>query len=1006
MSELLAKGHIGVDARRAVAKLREHLLVDLHAYLLELVRAAVLAGAEDVQVHYDADDLYVRFAASPCAPKEAERLLDYALAYDNDRGRCLRLLAVGVNAALGLRPTFVDVYVLAEDGAPIRFRYDPNRLVEPDEDSALCDRTNGALPPDGRGLVGTCIHVRRRWDWSTLKRAVTGHEPPELGLLRLATYDLPIALVVQDVPMERPPRSRVLLRASSRSRWRTEVELLAAEAPPHLTFLELGVRLATHAWSPWPEASMDHLGPRLSIRGVVDAPDLPTNASRSAVRVDDRQLVSAVRSIEHTLGTTIVQLARHVTEGMSDDIELLTTDQAELNDLWGRIGCVLMHAAWTRPTEGTGAEGLLDVPILRNAVGQSIRPRQVLQWLEDRRTLNLYRADVALPEHNSPIVQQAVWVHAPWVELMFAPLPTEELAERLEAIHRGIIRRTQLLRSPASEPVVSRTDEEIAQTKFHVKDGKSEGLRGELSIRDPFVHKLARLRIFVEDRLIETVELSWDQLAIPIDAAVAWPDRLVPTLAYDGVERNRSFRRLVSRLGKQAVSMIAQLWERVEGQDVPHALRALARLAFVNHPELALRSWLKHVPCFSTTTGAWLSLTQLAEMDRPVRVVPRAGLGLAREAVDGLPVVVFDEDEPGFQAAIAAGHLTAVRYDEGLRRTATHCALATRDKLEASLRAAMLTEGVSDPLLIWFEGPGFRGFVTPGSSRRALRHHLGVLVAQTPRPFGIGVTTVAIDEDSLVPSADWERIEWPRALPRLFDADRHLCDAVLDDLEGKKGKFGDGNLRELVRDYLVAADADLEKLPGLSDGQADEDRERQVRVSRLLSRFSDVRPRPSADRSKATGSWLSMPLRPLAAPLAPPPGLVPPRPEQPGSLALEFPELPRLELPKLEPPLAQPARPLPTDPLEAALVSALVRMAAPRGKVVHRSSGPLLRYDPARSELSVCVEHPVYKMVRRGAADPALSKALAAAAITEINRSLASVTDAEERRAIVDLLRT
>ncbi len=69
----VATGHIKVDARRARAKLREHLLVDLHLYALEIARSAVASGARRIDLRYDADDVVITWDGRPFDGEILER---------------------------------------------------------------------------------------------------------------------------------------------------------------------------------------------------------------------------------------------------------------------------------------------------------------------------------------------------------------------------------------------------------------------------------------------------------------------------------------------------------------------------------------------------------------------------------------------------------------------------------------------------------------------------------------------------------------------------------------------------------------------------------------------------------------------------------------------------------------------------------------------------------------------------------------------------------------------
>ena len=132
----MRKGRIRVDARKAMAKLREHLLVDLHLYAVEAVRAAVLAGATRVDVTYDADDLIVTWDGALLDAGSLPRLFEHLVGEEEgEEARQKRLLALAVNAALGLAPAWVAV-TSAGGGTAARVTWSP----------ALVAATRGSAP--------------------------------------------------------------------------------------------------------------------------------------------------------------------------------------------------------------------------------------------------------------------------------------------------------------------------------------------------------------------------------------------------------------------------------------------------------------------------------------------------------------------------------------------------------------------------------------------------------------------------------------------------------------------------------------------------------------------------------------------------------------------------------------------------------------------------------------------------------------------------------------------
>ena len=62
-SAKVGSGRFRVDAERALAKLRDFRLADPYDYVLELLRAAVAAGARSVEIDNDADDFTISFDA-------------------------------------------------------------------------------------------------------------------------------------------------------------------------------------------------------------------------------------------------------------------------------------------------------------------------------------------------------------------------------------------------------------------------------------------------------------------------------------------------------------------------------------------------------------------------------------------------------------------------------------------------------------------------------------------------------------------------------------------------------------------------------------------------------------------------------------------------------------------------------------------------------------------------------------------------------------------------------
>ncbi len=180
----ISRGTIRVDARRALSKLREHLLVDPHLYLSELVRGAIACAATEVRVIADADDVIVAWQGGAPSLARATRLFDYLLSEAaSPEERRLRLLASGINAALGLSPRFVDL-CLVSDAQWKRVRFSTVQLQAGVDTPAPPPEITDIPLPRGAFDAGCTIQVRKRPGFSVLRRALFGGEHPEVSMLR------------------------------------------------------------------------------------------------------------------------------------------------------------------------------------------------------------------------------------------------------------------------------------------------------------------------------------------------------------------------------------------------------------------------------------------------------------------------------------------------------------------------------------------------------------------------------------------------------------------------------------------------------------------------------------------------------------------------------------------------------------------------------------------------------------------------------------------------------
>ena len=89
----VGQGHLRVDTARAVQKLRTYQLADPTAWVLEVVRAAVMVGATEIEASGDANDVTLSWREGTLDDDEMRGVLDALVnPGDSERGVALRRL--------------------------------------------------------------------------------------------------------------------------------------------------------------------------------------------------------------------------------------------------------------------------------------------------------------------------------------------------------------------------------------------------------------------------------------------------------------------------------------------------------------------------------------------------------------------------------------------------------------------------------------------------------------------------------------------------------------------------------------------------------------------------------------------------------------------------------------------------------------------------------------------------------------------------------------------------
>lgn len=271
--ELLATGRFRVDRRRALQKMERFQLADPLAYTLELVAAAVCAGASAIHVENDSDDFALRWEGEAPTRDELDGLFDHLFARAPEgRARALQHLALGVLGALGQAPRWVRVDRAAHAGEPAL------RL-------AVADPAETRAEEHAHDVVGTRVHVRQKVSFANLAEALLlgVHGAPEERLLRARARWCPVPLLLNGAPLAAPTPKAPL------ATWSADGCALWLVAAPDgaVDLVRSGVVVGSRG---------RRIGD-VAVTGWLRADGVTLDASRANV-VDDDQLAAADRALD------------------------------------------------------------------------------------------------------------------------------------------------------------------------------------------------------------------------------------------------------------------------------------------------------------------------------------------------------------------------------------------------------------------------------------------------------------------------------------------------------------------------------------------------------------------------------------------------------------------------------------------------------------------------------------------------------------------------------------
>lgn len=835
-SKILARGTVLVDPRKAVEKLRAHQLAQPGLYVLEVVRAAGLLGASELTLENDSDDLALGWEGAAPSASALLSLLDH-LFDANDRA--LRLLAVAVNAALGLEPSFVDLYTTAHDPLPedrvARVRYTARDGVMGEGVLELVPRTK-SLP-----RIGFRLHVRERFGAAVMAEWLR-REPAETALLRARLLAPRVQVARDGLPVQACALASIASVALESSAGLSGALHLVGptEAPASLSLCELGVLLERRDLEPRAHAEARRARfplASLPLHLTVDADALDTNISRSQVDLD-RGLGAALQrrwpgalaalireGLERTLALDLGDPVRHAGEEA-----LLALVLWEHGPAWQEFAATGPAAATPPEQLEVGALSpalvapLFDAPLVPTAFGHRTTLRAIasspgrwVAWVEDS----------TLPEEFAPWLREVVWT-PPRRAVLAALLSCVSMrngARALAEARESMKRWRKLMAHPAGPVRVRRGA--TPTLRAGLADALTpEGVIGELTLHEPSAsggEQRITASVFVEGRAF--CELDLGPSALPVRVAVQSP-KISPRPSFDGVVDDDGLRATRLAVRARIVRVIAASL-RAGGLD---ALSESARAAFVRAAwieargaveavetaRLTLRSLaegdpaLYDAPAWPLTSGHFASTRELvAEASRPEKVM-MFGPAQGGPRWDARPVCVLD---PPSRACLEA------LLDPELRWVDMRSYLPARQSITPG-HGAVASSGRGDYTWWTTSAPTARLSISPSltsKSTLALMHSAAV-VATRARVELLGPSVVALEDDAMVPVSD--PMLSPAAQTLLAGAEFELAEALCAALSGdgvarESLGWSDSAARaESVRRFLLSALARIARMRG------------------------------------------------------------------------------------------------------------------------------------------------------------------------------------------------
>ncbi len=745
-----------VDAARAISKLRDYQLSQPTAWVLEAIRAAVASGATSVELQGDSNDVWLSWHGEAWPSETLPTLLDELVSPASAReGQKLRLLGTAVNSALGLGPSYIDVYRIA-GGEAEKVRYLPTLIEEQEGHDSILQRPTleKVAPPKRAGDASMFIHFRRRFGLEPLRNLFKG-QPPEMLIARTSCVDLPIPIVIGSDEIGAHKNHSDLLRIDIGH----DIDgFLALMRPSHahssghamMYVAEQGVHIACYAHDL--QSGTRRVSP--PIRFYINAERMPTNASRSEVRRNSHPISTAERQLPQLYKL----LCEAIVSELADDADTKGKRREQLREsALSLLGSLIAGPGWSERARNVPQpfQLLAGLKLLRNAVGQDRAPNR--GWNE--RVLYTGREPLALD--LAPWFHGVLWlekgdaasselwpdqVDAKWLKILLRRARRQVRARRRFESHAK--REARFDRVPGYW-VRAPLDATLPGSGAPLTTPRFEG---ELYFWPR--GRSAKITMLFEGREIEEVEL--DLSPLPFRAIVAAPE-LTPASDYKSVNRDDQYKAVSAYVLCAAIRCVEALCrDGAEGFAMEMATsskerRALAYGAMETMYKLGLSvatdSVLANYPAWELAGGGWASLTEL----RAESAVGCVANKLHRTvAASGRVTVVADPKGRTYLRFLLEPETALVFY--GNHRVGLYSNVS-------KTLARGFTQRLSGVVALAIQDDDCQGAIAWGLLNNELRiYHRLKRLAAVAASASVHGATVAVDSDKVIPQHGWDGV--------------------------------------------------------------------------------------------------------------------------------------------------------------------------------------------------------------------------------------------------------